>query len=224
MAAMQAQVNAPPASESPARPPSAGFGGGASPSTSTWKAPPKPVAAPPAKKPAPRREPVNWGENLGPLKEPKALIAIAVVAVAVFFVFGSSLLPKSTAGDRKKLEQLQQILAEFRENREKKAGPAEWEAFLKKAEEVRKPMADELEKTANRKYPARQYLLWASRNRLPEMLQSDREKPGTAEEHFEGNLYDAARLLGVAKGEPPKASNAARAEVTGDNDGNAVEE
>jgi hypothetical protein len=226
MATVQARNNAP-ADEVPARPATAGMSGGyggSSSSASTWSPPSKPAARPPVKKPAASREPINWGETLGPLKDPKALGAIGVVVLVVLVFFGSSILPASSAGDRKKLEQLQQILAEFRENREKKASAAEWEAFMKKAEEVRKPIADELEKSANRKYPARQYLLWASRNRLPEMLQGEREKPGIAEEQFEGNLYDAAKILGVAKGEPPKASNAARAEVIGSSEGDAVEE
>lgn len=216
MAAAESRIHSPTPSESPARPASTsvggrGFGGSSSSIPSAWSAPSKPAARP--AKSSPSRPPTDWGAMLGPLKDAKTLGVIGVIVVVVFVFFGSSLLPASTGADRKKLEQLQQILADFRKNREDRVGPAEWEAFTKKAEEIRKPIADELEKTANRKFPARQYLLWASRNRLPEMLQSNREKPGLAEEQFEANLYDAAKLLGVAKGDPPKASNAARVEA-----------
>jgi hypothetical protein len=186
-----------------------GLGSSNTSSMSSWSAPSKPMAKPPVKRSSSSRPPTDWGEKLAPLKNPKLLGAIGLIVVAVLLFFGSSLLPSGGA-DREKLEQLQQILADFRKLRDSKAGPSEWSEFTKKTEEIRKPMAEELEKTANRRNPARQYMLWASRNRLPEMLQNSREKPTTAEEQFEANLYDAAKALGVAKGEPPKGSVAGR--------------
>jgi hypothetical protein len=167
------------------------------------------MAKPPVRKPS-SRQPTDWGALLGPLKDPKALISIGVIMLVVVIYFGPSLMPASTAADRKKLEQLQQILADLHKLRETKAGPSEWSEFAKKAEAIAKPITEELKKTANRNYPARQNLLWASRDRLPEMLKGSSEKPSTAEEKFEAHLYDAATILGVAKGDPPKGSNAAR--------------
>ena len=144
--------------------------------------------------------------------------------MAVLLLFGGSLLPQGTGADLEKLEQLQQILTDLRKLRDSKAGESEWSEFAKKAEETGKAISDELEKTASRKNPARQYMLWASRNRLPGMLQGSRDKASVDEEHFEANLYDAAQKLGVAKGEPPKGSIAARPPVVDSEEGDGTAE
>jgi len=178
------------------------------PPPSAWSPPAKPAPRPATKSPA--RSTSNRGEMLAPLLQPKALGAIAAIAVAVLIFFGGSLLFQGTGGDIKKLEALQQILVEYRQVRDKQ-GSSEWTAFAKKAKETVEPIVKELEKTASRHAPQKQYLLWAARDRLPTMLSGESKVSEAAANEFEGNLYDAAKFLGVAKGEPPATSATARA-------------
>jgi hypothetical protein len=177
-------------------------------SSPAWSAPAKPAYKPPP----PKKKSASSGSSidLGALKDPKVLGGVGAVVAVVLIYFGWSYLPAATGADRAKLEALQTILQDFRALREKKASDAEFTAFAQKAEAISKPMAAELEKTANRRAPQKQQLLWASRNRLPEMLKNAQQKKTPSEEDFEGNLYEAAKIMGVAKGDPPARSNASR--------------
>lgn len=170
---------------------------------------PTPAWTPPSARPPftpPKRSSsgssVDWGALWQPLLQPKVLGSLAVILLAVVAVFGSSLLPKSTAGDRKKLETLQKLHAEFRSLRDKKASPAEWTAFTQKADKEVAAIVAELNRTASRREPWKQQLLWAAKYRWKEMMSTGREKPIAAEKDFERNLYEAARQLGVEQTAP----------------------
>lgn len=129
--------------------------------------------------------------------DPKTLGGIGViVAVGLFFAF-MYLLPASTAGEREKLEQLQSVYTEFKTLRSKNASDSEWQQFTTKAATIVDPIAKELQVTANRQFPARQCLLWASRDRFKDMLQNAREKPSPQEEEFDYQLKKAANYLGL---------------------------
>jgi hypothetical protein len=201
-------------------------------SPSTPSAPATPVTAPPPSKPAissaarsappkpasmqstaiPRAHRVSGSTGrLDSLKNPKVLGSVGVILLAVLWLFGGALIPRSKSGDLKKLAALQDLLIEFRSLRDKQASDAEWESFSTKAAKITQPMVAELKNTASRRAPAKQFLLWSARDRFPEMLQNARDKPTSSEQDFEGHLYDAARYLGVASGAPPAASSEARA-------------
>jgi hypothetical protein len=163
-------------------------------------------------RPVPRstsRSSSDWGALLQPLLQPKALGAVAVILLAVVAVFGGSMLPRSTAGDRKKLETLQNLHKEFRSLREKQASEGEWSSFAERANKEVAAISAELSKTASRREPWKQQLLWAAKYRWKEMMANGRTKPSAAEQDFERNLYEAARQLGMEQGPPPSAAQSA---------------
>lgn len=166
-----------------------------------WTPPPtRPPFTPPKKSSA--GSSFDWSALWQPLLQPKVLGSVAVMLLAVVAVFGSSLLPKSTAGDRKKLETLRKLHAEFRSLRDKQASPAEWTAFTQKADKEVAAIVAELNRTASRREPWKQQLLWAAKYRWKEMMSNGREKPIAAEKDFERNLYEAARQLGEEQTAP----------------------
>lgn len=191
---------------------SSGSMGSSSMSSSSWSS--KPMASgygsAPVSRPAPARKKSSGGggsfdlsaltSNPAVTKAFGGLVAVAVV-VGLYFV-----LPASTAAEREKLEKLQKIVQTFRQYREDRVGPNEWTAFTESSLKVSKEIAAELKDTASRQYPVRQALLWASRDRLPEVLQSAREKPTPAERELDYHLQKAAFLLG--SGPDPDASAA----------------
>ena len=150
----------------------------------------------PAKKPDPklsRKSESTWfSDTLSQLKEPKAigsLIAIAVVLV----IFGWNFLPKSMAADIARYQTLKQILAEVRTKRN---NPTELVALKPKATKTGKEIADALKKSASSEEPAKQSLLWASRDELPRLFEGGLTGEA-AEKNFAMRLQEAAVTLGL---------------------------
>jgi hypothetical protein len=141
--------------------------------------------------------------------QPKALAVIAVMAVFVLMYFAAPILFSGKGADREKLAALQQILADYQKLKGQR-GSSEWTAFVEKTKQSAEPIVKALDKTASRDAPQRKFLLWAARDRLPTMLEHQGQAAELASKEFEGNLYDAAKWLGVAKGDPPEMSAAAR--------------
>ncbi len=155
-------------------------------------------APPPAMSPAKRSSASSssgggWLDQVS-LKSPASMVLIALVVIGAGY--GMLQFLPTSGGDRAKLETLQQILAEFRRHREEKSAEGEWTAFLAKTNQTLAPIVKELDATASRR-PIKQELLWAARDRGPEMLSDARQQPSSSEEKFESHLKRAAFGLGL---------------------------
>jgi hypothetical protein len=173
------------------------YGGGMS-SPPAWQTASKPAFKPPPKKKSSGGGGgLDLGALLAPLKETKVLAGVggvvAVAALVGLFMF----MPASTGADIQKLKQLQEIQTKFKQLREQGAAEGQWQSLATESESITKPMVEELKKSASRKYPAKQLLLWASRDRLPQMFSSPKNEPSNAETEFDNLLSEAARILRV---------------------------
>ena len=141
---------------------------------------------------------------LEPLKEPKALGAVGVVA-AVLLSFGWFYLPKSSAADVKNFRELKLIVDEIKQKRS--SNSTDFASVNTKAEKIGKAVVAELAKKASRDEPAKQHLLWAARDRMPAMLGELKKapaEPSKAELGFIESLREAARILHIKDdGLPP---------------------
>lgn len=161
----------------------------------------RPAAAPP--KTAPRRSSGSsstWlSDTLESLKEPKALGTIAAVAV-VLLVVGWTYLPKSRAGDIKMYQALKSVVEEIRTKRVN--SPGDVGALQQKLQKVGKEIAAELKNKASRDEPAKQCLLWASRDEVPRVITAGLNTESAAEKALMSRLQEAAYELGLEKRPP----------------------
>lgn len=125
----------------------------------------------------------------------KTLGTLAAIVLVVGIWFARDLLPRSTAADRQKLETLQALYQEFCRLRDTKASESAWKDFEAKSRKVVEPMAEELSRTANRREPQKQYLLWAAKYRWKELIQQGRHQEVAAEKDFVRNLQEAGRRM-----------------------------
>lgn len=168
----------------------------------------RPVVAPARPTPRPSRSrsesSFSFAEMLEPLKEPKALGAVGVVAV-VLLSFGWLYLPKSSAADVKNFHELKHIVDEIKQKRS--SNSTDFASVNTKAEKIGKAVVAELAKKASRDEPAKQHLLWAARDRMPAMLGELKKaptEPSKAEQSFIESLREAARILHIKDdGLPP---------------------
>jgi len=168
----------------------------------------RPVVAPARPAPRPSRSSsqssFSFSEMLEPLKEPKALGAVGVVA-AVLLSFGWFYLPKSSAADVKNFRELKHIIDEIKQKRS--SNSTDFASVNTKAEKIGKAVIAELAKKASRDEPAKQHLLWAARDRMPAMLGELKKaptEPSKAEQSFIESLREAARILHIKDdGLPP---------------------
>jgi hypothetical protein len=136
-----------------------------------------------------------------------SLIGLGVVLAAVggLFVAGvfTPLLDQTVGRGRdvQSLRTLEGALAEIRALRDANATDAEWQAAAVSIQTRVQPMVDDLKRTASRKYPAKQMLLWAARDRLPQVLAAGRVAGTHPEEELENLLWEAARILDVPASE-----------------------
>ena len=168
----------------------------------------RPVVAPSRPVPRPTRSrnesSFSFAEMLEPLKEPKTLGAVGVVAT-VLLSFGWFYLPKSSAADVKNFHELKHIVDEIKQKRS--SNSTDFASVNTKAEKIGKAVVAELAKKASRDEPAKQHLLWAARDRMPAMLGELKKAPtesSKAEQGFIECLREAARILHIKDdGLPP---------------------
>jgi hypothetical protein len=184
------------------------MGSGSSSAMSTYgmnRPAPTPVKSYPKK----RVSDSTWfSDMLEHLKEPKAIGSACVIAL-VALVFGWGYLPKSRGADIKRYQVLTQLLQEAQS---KRSSPAELTAIQNKMTKVGKEMAAELKDKASPYEPAKQCLLWASRDEIPRMVAAGLATESIHEKNFAAKLNEAAIELGL-KPRPPVdlAALAARA-------------
>jgi len=146
----------------------------------------------------------SFAEMLEPLKEPKALGAVGIIA-SVLLCFGWMSLPKSSAADVKNFHELKHIVDEIKQKRS--SNSTDFASVNTKADRIGKAVIAELAKKASRDEPAKQQLLWAARDRMPAMLGELKKasaEPSKAEQGFIECLREAARLLRIKEdGLPP---------------------
>ncbi len=146
----------------------------------------------------------SFAEMLEPLKEPKALGAVGVIA-SMLLCFGWMSLPRSSAADVKNFHELKHIVDEIKQKRS--SNSTDFASVSTKADRIGKVVVAELAKKASRDEPAKQQLLWAARDRMPVMLGELRKasaEPSKAEQGFIECLREAARLLHIKEdGLPP---------------------
>uniref|UniRef100_A0A7C2NX46 DUF4339 domain-containing protein n=1 Tax=Schlesneria paludicola TaxID=360056 RepID=A0A7C2NX46_9PLAN len=211
-AAAEVPVDRPVHRETPPAPPppepiraTSSYGGGAYGGGGISSSPAKPAWKPPPKKSASGGGGgLDLGALLAPLKDTKTLGMVGGGLLAAVLVGGYMFMPPSQGADIEKLKQLQELFGKYRQLQAEKADDGKWQAFSAEVEKVTKPMVEELKKTASRKYPAKQALLWASRDKFPQVLASGRKGPTPVEKELENYLNDAARIMKV--GNPPPAA------------------
>jgi hypothetical protein len=156
------------------------------------------AAKPPPLKTKPKKGAASSGGGIGEiLGNPLVLKVVGGIAAVAVLVVGYLFMPAGTGREKQQLVVLQKVLTDFRELRKSGADAAAFDKFAKETGTIVKPLIDELKGTANRQYPARQYLLWAAKDRLPGMLSTCRDGPKFDEEEFDFNLQKVAFLTGT---------------------------
>ncbi len=120
------------------------------------------------------------------------LAALVIGAVGMWSLRGTL----SASQDRNDLVLLSEIYAEFQQLRDSGTSEDEWDDFTKRTQQQIRPMLKRLEETATAKQPAKQALLWASRDYLRKMLEEGRNDPDAEiERTFLEHLSRARQLL-----------------------------
>ena len=157
----------------------------------------------PVPKPAPRRSSgpkSTWLPDLmEQLKEPKLLGSVGVVAL-IMLIFGWGYLPKSRAADIKMYNSLKGIVDEIRSKRT--SAPNELPPLQQKLEATAKEIAAALVKKASRDEPAKQCLLWATRDEVPRLVSAGLGVESIHEKNLMARLQEAAYELGLEKRPP----------------------
>jgi hypothetical protein len=140
-----------------------------------------------------------FSDMLENMKEPKAIGAVCALLL-VGLIFGWQFLPKSRGDDIKRYQALKQMLDEIKTKRA--SSPAELLPMQEKLKKLGKQYADELKSKASPSEPAKQCLLWASRDEIPRMITAGLILESQAEKSFEQKLKEAAIELGLEKRPP----------------------
>lgn len=149
-----------------------------------------------------------FSDMLENLKEPKAIGSLCALAL-VALVLGWGFLPKSKGADIKRYQVLKDLLQEAQSKRN---SPTEIAAVQAKMTKIGKEIAAELKDKASPYEPAKQCLLWASRDEIPRMVAAGLAQESQAEKNFAAKLKEAAYELGLEKRPPiDMAAMAARA-------------
>jgi hypothetical protein len=170
-----------------------GANSGHSMSSSSTFAASRPIAvAKPSPKKSSRSDSTWFADSLSGLMQPKVWGAI----VAVLLVAGWFVIPKSRGADIKRYQALKQILDEIRT---KRSNPTELAALQQKLSETSKKIFAEVKDQAGRDEPAKQSLLWATRDETPRMIQAGLATESSSEKSFASHLQEAAYNLGLEK-------------------------
>ena len=139
----------------------------------------------------------TWLSDLfGKLQDPKMLGYLGGIAVVTLF-FGWGFLPKSRAADIKRYQTLKSLVDEIRAKRT--SSPADLPPLQQKLEKTAKEIAAEVKDQASRDEPAKQCLLWATRDEIPRFLQAGLAAESPAELVLVSRLQDTAYELGLEK-------------------------
>ena len=128
------------------------------------------------------------------LKEPKALSFAGAIALAML-IFGWGFLPKSRAADIKRYQTLKGLVDEIRSKRT--SSPTDLPPLQQKLEKTAKEIVSEVKDKAGREEPAKQCLLWATRDEVPRVLRAGLTTESNAEKVLLSRLLDAAYELGL---------------------------
>ena len=154
-------------------------------------------------KPQPRKKVASdsrWLSDMTDnLKDPKAIGAFATIAL-VLLIVGWGYLPKSRSADIRNYNTLKQMLADIKAKRSN--SPGELGAIEIKLTKLAKEIAADLKTKANPHEPAKQCLLWATRDEVPRMVQAGLATESAAEKNFAMKLNEAAIELGLEKRPP----------------------
>ena len=115
----------------------------------------------------------------------------------VTLFFGWGFLPKSRAADIKRYQALKSLVDEIRAKRT--SSPTELPPLQQKLEKTAKEIAAEVKDKASRDEPAKQCLLWATRDEIPRFLQAGLAAESPAEMVLVSRLQDTAYELGLEK-------------------------
>lgn len=161
-------------------------------SSSTYAAS-RPVAV---AKPYPKKSSASdstwFADTMSSLLQPKVLGAV----VAVLLVAGWFVMPKSRGADIKRYQALKQILDEIQT---KRSSPTELAALQQKLADTAKKIFAEVKDKAGRDEPAKQSLLWASRDDIPRMIQAGLATESDPEKSLAAHLKEAAYNLDLEK-------------------------
>ena len=113
---------------------------------------------------------------------------MAVALIALWFM-----LPASQTADIAIYKRQKEILADVKTARKDNGLAALATKYGKETE----PMAKDLDKRLNPKYPHRKFLMWNAKYRLNEILTGAKAKSEQAEKDFENNLKQVALILGL---------------------------
>ena len=186
---------------------SGGFGSSSSSTMSSYGS--RPMSTP---KPAPRRPSVSestwFADTLENLKEPKAIGSICAIAL-VLLIVGWGYLPKNRSADIKRYQALKSLLDEIRAKRT--SSPGELVMLSQKLTKVAKEIENEVKSKASRDEPAKQSLLWATRDEVPRMIQAGLGVESPTELSFANRLKEASYDLGLEKRPPVDLAQLARA-------------
>jgi hypothetical protein len=180
------------------------------PSSSSFSAP---TPMPATKKLATPYKPARTGPSLAEqFKSPAVMKGMATLVVVGLGFWWMTSTPGKGA-DIARYRELDGLMAELKELREKDKEGKKLIPFKEKLDSTSKRILKEIEPTAGADFPARQRILWATKNFIPQMLsslamESDAEKQAIA------NLDQAAIALGLK--DPPKVEIVASASARDD--------
>ncbi|MBI1349260.1 hypothetical protein GC163_23570 [bacterium] len=132
-----------------------------------------------------------WGLLLGCLLFTG--IAIGVFLSGIWRPFWDETYGK--AQERKYLADMQQMLSEVDEWRAAGITEADWHQRAAVFQTRLGVISDDLVQTASRKFPSRQFLLWAARDRFPSLLEAGLTGDQGQEDELRHNLERAQELL-----------------------------
>lgn len=108
-----------------------------------------------------------WDATRAGLRGPRGLIAIIAAWIGVNAIV---LLWPADTTDKRHYETIASIWSSATVPRQPARSAEEWDAFVAESTETLTPVIAELEEDASPRYPAKQHLLWASRDCLIPLL------------------------------------------------------
>ena len=122
----------------------------------------------------------------------KSLATVVVVGLTFWWMTSTP----GLGADIARYRELDALMAELKELREKDKEGKKLIPFKEKLESTSKRILKEIEPTAGADFPARQRMLWATKNFIPQMLASLAIE-SDAEKQAKSNLDQAAITLGL---------------------------
>jgi hypothetical protein len=155
-----------------------------------------PTPQPTTRKPATPYKPARSGPSLADqFKNPAVLKGLAALVVVGLGFWWMTSTPGKGA-DISRYRELDALMTELQDLREKDKEGKKLIPFKEKLESTSKRILQEIEPTAGADFPARQRMLWATKNFIPQMLNS-LAMESDAEKQVKTNLDQAAIALGL---------------------------